>query len=194
MGFPPTLFGTPREKGGHAARRFPKPTPAKEWWPITTDSVLLALDPSIANCGYAVLLKTSGDPIRLESGIIHPRGDDERSRYDDLAAQICKRAQPKSFNGEMLTVTDAVVEIPSGGQRPNVSAYQLMTYARAVGVCESASYFAGLSVNRVPVNAWKGREKKSRTLAIVRAIFKYDARDDNEGDALGLGLWLCAKR
>lgn len=176
------MFASGKVDGGYA--RDGKKTRAREWFPITVGSVLLAIDPSICNCGYAVMKKTSGDPELIVSGVLRPQSG-AVSRYDNLAQLIQMIAKENAC-------TDAVIETPGGGQRH--SATQLMVYAQAVGICGTACYLAGLNTNRVTVTEWKGRDSKRRTMTWVRALTGVLATDDNLIDAIGLGCWFCWRK
>lgn len=141
--------------------------------------MILAVDPSITNCGYAVL---EDKPLRrVESGTWRPsQAKGSADRFDQLAWFI------DTLIGEH-GVTEVVVETPSGGQRH--SATQLMTYARAIGVVEAAAFLAGRPARRVPVLTWKGNTGKGLTALRVKAALGYEAGDDNESDAIGLGIY-----
>lgn len=181
-----TLFGPQK-----VSREFRGKAPAQQLWkPLTPGAVLLALDPSIANCGFAVLRNDRQNPTRLDSGIFHPVFTQERPRCDHLAMLITDRLERSARAG--WKVTDAIIEIPAGGQWGR-SATQLMVYARAIGVCEAACFLGGLRMHRATVSEWKGSGKKCHTALVAKHVFKYEPRDDNESDALGLGLWLCSK-
>lgn len=164
----------------------------RNWRPLEPGAVLLAIDPSSARCGWAILHNTD-KPQRLDSGVWYPtdRPEMNRTKLDDLAVQIRHRVNTFHANTD-LRISHAVIETPAGGQWGR-SATQLMVYARAIGVCEATCYGMALGMNRVTVNEWKGSGKKSHTANVVRHFFNYQPRDDNEADAIGLGLWLCSK-
>lgn len=184
---PPCLFPS------RASARMVRPSPAPEvtWWPITPDSILLCLDPSIARCGWAIVKNTRPDPTRIDSGILCPVQNGERSRFDHLSDLIRHRIELATAAG--TPPEDALIEVPAGGQRSGHHVAALMIYARSIGICESTCHRLGLNVNRVTVTGWKGTGKKSRTELIVKHCFQYEPRDSNEADALGMALWLCAK-
>lgn len=146
--------------------------------------MLLAFDPSICNCGWAVLgavQSPNGPPRRIDSGTWHPsEAKGAADRYDQLADFV--RGLASLHHADI-----AVVEIPSGGQRH--SATQLMRYARAVGVIEAAAFLSGCKIARVPVQTWKGNARKRVTADTMRLMLRYEPADDNESDALGLGVW-----
>lgn len=145
---------------------------------------LLAIDPSCRNCGFAVLAggrDPNAVPRRVDSGTWHPSGaKGAEDRYDQLASFV-------SGLVEKHRVAEVVVEVPSGGQRH--SATQLMAYARAIGVVEAAAWLSGCKVHRVPVTTWKGNGRKRVTADTMRLMFRHEAGDDNESDALGLAVW-----
>lgn len=188
---PETLFATAERLGRPKFNARVKKKPPCEWWPLTVGSIVLAIDPSMTCTGWAILEKTAKDPIRIDSGNIYPTTTCPRdmSRYDWLASQVAKRCvSATSPTGRSYTPTDAVIEIPRGGGRGGA---QMITYVQAVATCATACYFAGLGVNRLPVGTWKGRGKKEETHRLVKQLLKYDPREENECDALGLGLWIC---
>jgi len=165
--------------------------PARECSPLTIGTVLFCLDPSIVRCGWAIVRNDYPNCVRLDSGIFVPMGRENLDRFDHLANLIRQRLELAEADG--FKSTDALIEVPAGGQRLDRAASQLMTYARAVGICEATCHTAGLDTQRVRVTTWKGMGKKARTQMNVKYAFKYQPRDDNEADALGLGLWLCSK-
>jgi Holliday junction resolvasome RuvABC endonuclease subunit len=164
-----------------AARTPTRRRDASAWEaPPRPGGLLLAIDPSITAAGWAIV---SPSRTRIASGTFKPSAAQESpDRFDQLADFV---RMTISSTG----VTDVLIETPSGGQRH--SAMQLMTYARAIGVCEASARCAGVAVWRASVNQWKGTAPKASTLIRVRAAFMYEPKDHNECDALGLALaWL----
>lgn len=149
------------------------PLPQPEIAPV------LAFDPSVVNLGYAVV--SGPKPARIASGTWHP-SKAGGERFDQLARAV----------RDLVAVhrpQAVVVEVPSGGQRGQRSALQLMIYARAIGVVEGVAALQGIPAKRVTVNAWKGSSTKGRTELVVRSVFGYTPASDHEADALGLALW-----
>lgn len=163
---------------------------APSWAPLTIGSVLLCIDPSIVKCGWAIVRNTYPNPERIDSGVLQPIERPTLHRYDHLARLIWQRIDLAGENG--TPPTDALVEMPAGGNGWERGG-TLMVYGGAVGICGCACLGRGLDVQRVRVDEWKGGSKKAATIRYVRHAFNYEPRDDNEADALGLGLWLCSK-
>lgn len=177
-----TFFGPSRQ-----GKRSPRFTAEEEvlWSPLPRDAVLLALDPSITNCGWAIL-QGAPNPRRVNSGIIRPIRRLTVERHDRLFEllrdSVIRKYEPRP--------THAAIEMPRGGGR---GGKQMQEYLRAVGICEAVCFSEGLAMNRIHVNEWKSNEKKQPTMVFVKHYFSYVPRDDNEADALGLGLWLCGR-
>jgi Holliday junction resolvasome RuvABC endonuclease subunit len=183
-----TLFGPTSTRSRLPAK---PQQPDTIWKPLAPGAVLLAIDPSIVNCGWALLRQGQPNPTRLDSGVFHPIARPDKDRHDHLVDLLVQRIEMATESG--MRPTDALIEIPSGGQRGDRSATQLMVYARAIGDIEATCYRAGLTMHRVTVNGWKGSGRKGHTELVVKHVFKYTPRDNNEADAIGLGLWLCSK-
>lgn len=185
----PTLFPSkvvPRRALRAAAGAAPA---ERTFSPLAPGTILLCIDPSIAKCGWALVRNTWPNTERLDSGIFHPIGNERRNRHDHLSDLIRQRIELASGAGQ--APTDALIEVPSGGQWQHTQA--LMAYSRSIGVCEATCHRLGLRTHRVNVQTWKGMGKKAFTARVVTHAFKYEPRDSNEADALGLGLWLCGK-
>ncbi len=175
------------------------------WCPLAVGAVVLCIDPSIANCGWAIVRNTQPNPERLDSGIFHPVTRADLNRFDHLSQLIQLRVD--MCNAELATpfervsteskperITDALIETPVGGGGWGAKTTStLMMYTRAIGVCEATCLMLGLRVHRVAVNEWKGSGKKSTTALHVRHFLNYEPRDSNESDALGMGLWICGR-
>lgn len=185
----PYLFSKPLQPHLRHPRRKKGSQMAAEWFPITIGSVLLAVDPAITTIGFAVLKKTEHDPIRVISGILRPKADGEKNRFNVLFDQISRIAK-------LHECTDAVIEHPNRGKAWSGMSYDdVRANSRAIGAIEAACYAAGLTVNLVRVHEWKSNKKKSSTFAEVKAIFKYSPpnikESHNEVDAIMLGAFLC---
>jgi Holliday junction resolvasome RuvABC endonuclease subunit len=156
--------------------------------------MILAIDPSITDCGYAVL-EPGQQPRRVLSGTWHPSGAKSApDRFDQLADFILQLIRANR-------IQHVAVEIPDGGERffrGRGGALQKMggkserTYAQAVGVCRGAARAAGADVMAIGVSQWKGRTKKAYTALIVEKALGHKPADDNESDALGLSLYVAA--
>lgn len=151
-----------------------------------TPITILAFDPAIGATGWAVVsCDTPQSPRRIASGTWRPsQAKSAPDRYDQLrrfVADLIERYAP----------TLAIVETPSPrfGRRNPRKESDLANYGRAVGVCEAACDAAGVPTNRAEVLKWKGSGRKSQTARVVRYVFGYLAKDDNESDALGLALF-----
>lgn len=173
----------------------PRPDCAvRSWWPITPDSVLLSVDPSISSdskkgTGWSVTDWFENRVRRIDSGTIKPVDSDDRSRFDCLANLLAQRIRLQRQSGR--AITDAIIETPgAGGAWGQRSVDGLMRYARAVGICEATCFRAGLSMNRVATTEWKKQSKKQHAILIVKTYLGFDARDDNEGDSLAMAIWL----
>lgn len=182
------LFGRKAPARSFKSKRPEFPT----WRPLAPGAVLLAIDPSIASCGWGLLHNVVPRAVRLDSGCWHPTETEERSRFDHLSLLVAQRIRLAKESG--TPITDAIIETPGGGQRGDRSATQLMVYARAIGICEATCYRAKIVVHRVTVNEWKGSTKKSHGTAIVQHFLGYQPREHNESDALALGAWLTSQR
>lgn len=145
---------------------------------------ILAIDPSATATGYAVVSTLHPKrPLLIESGTWHPSAaKGAPDRYDQLADFMARVIADHS-------VTTAIIETPSGGQRH--SATQLMVYAQAIGVCRAACHRSGAVVMPVKVNEWKGQARKSGTALYAAAAFgiSTEGRSHNEMDALGIADW-----
>jgi hypothetical protein len=165
--------------------------PADTWGPLTIGSVVLCLDPSSTACGWAVLCNTWPNATRVDSGCFAPIDRPDRNRFDHLAALIRQRVELSAEAG--FPVTDAAVEVFGRGiWQPPGGLYRFAIYARAVGVCEATCGAIGLCMNRVSVPEWKGNSKKHETARVVKFATGHETNNDNESDAIGLGLWLCS--
>jgi Holliday junction resolvasome RuvABC endonuclease subunit len=177
-----TLFGpgaAPRQ------RRTSNPRAAVPTWrQLDPGAVLLAIDPSISACGYAMLRNTS-KPELIDAGVIRPVDSDDRSRFDHLSLRLAKLIKEWREKGEVIT--DCIIEIPRGGGKGGLA---LSYYYRAVGICEGTCYRAGLRMNRVSVSEWKGRSDKRNALLVVRNEFPaFVTTENNTIDAIAIGLW-----
>jgi Holliday junction resolvasome RuvABC endonuclease subunit len=160
--------------------------------------MILALDPSIKASGWAVLEPIAGNQLarRVVSGTFRPSAaNDAGDPFDQLAEFI------NALVGHHIP-SDCVIETPGKFQRFNFVTIQ--AYLRAVGICEGAVWAASHAasfrrgqikvarIHRLTVNEWKGNGKKSLTALKVKALFGYTPADDNESDAIGIGMtWIC---
>lgn len=154
--------------------------------------MLLALDPSVGDCGYAVMNGTHDKPEIVVSGTWHPsKAAGKPDRFEQLADFVVETAIRHA-------ACDAAVEIPDGGerfflgrggQRQRMSGKSERTYAQAVGVCRAAARAAGATVWPVRVTTWKGRSSKNVALLVASQKLGRDVTDTNEADAIGIGLW-----
>lgn len=155
--------------------------------------MILAIDPSAADCGYAVLTGTRRQPRIITSGTWHP------SKAKGAAAPIEQLAEFVSGLAAIdLAIADAAVEVPDGGERfrpdgrggrVQLGGSSERTYAQAVGACRAAAALSGAVVWPVPVSRWKGRATKEATIAAVVHATGHQPKDHNEADAIGLALW-----
>lgn len=147
---------------------------------------VLSVDPSICNCGWAVMANANGEPRRVDSGVWHPSAaKDAIGRWGQLF---------EFLEGLAASVDYAVIEEPNRGRiarQAKFSREAQITYGRAVGTVEAAvrSNLANDRVFVPDVSAWKGKGKKGATLDDVSLRLAYRPRDDNEADALGIALW-----
>lgn len=143
---------------------------------------LIAIDPSIAKCGIAVFDQSrEGRPARVDSLTFKPStAQASKDRFEQLGLAITEIIAAHE-------VTHAVIETPDGYQKRSFA--QLASYCIAVGVCRESCRAAGCVVTPVTVNGWKGTGKKLLTQLIVENDLHYSPADDNEADALGLGIW-----
>jgi Holliday junction resolvasome RuvABC endonuclease subunit len=149
---------------------------------------VLAIDPSITACGWAVLGRSSGGWLRIDSGTWKPsEAKGKPSRFVQLHRFL-----------DILILTHkpavAIVELPqisTQGGKFKVGAKTLITYGRAVGTCHSACLASMHEENVavVDVEEWKGRTKKGYWKGLVETNFKCRVKDENESDALGIALW-----
>lgn len=176
---------------GRRAKKLAEPPP-QTWQPLPVGAVVLCIDPSSVACGWAILRNTMPNPTRLDSGVFAPIDRPGRHKFDHLSGLIVDRLNRSTEAGDV--VTHAIIETPAGGGGWGArSTMRLMSYSRSIGVVEATCYQANLTTYRATVTEWKQSGKKHRTQLTVEFFFKYTPRDDNEADALGLGLWLCSR-
>lgn len=154
--------------------------------------VVLAIDPSVENCGWAAIESRrvgAREEFRvLGSGRWHPshkRGAEHRLVQLGTAVQVLI---------DQYVPDAVVVETPDKGQRMGRGMKRsfdaLMVYAQAVGaVIGAASGSIYRRVIPVSVRTWKGTSRKQLTAAVVRGVLGICGDSHDESDALGLGLW-----
>ena len=185
MGMDPRHFGQTRR-----GTRQPKAKTAMVFPDLSAwRGRLLAIDPSICNCGWAILAATEHGANRVDSGVWHPSlAQDAIGRWAQLAAFI------QELCHGIYALDYAVVEEPNRrkiARERRFSRSNQITYGRAVGTVETAirSAFANEHVFIPDVEAWKGRGSKLATITEVMLRLQHTPQDHNEADALGLGLW-----
>lgn len=175
------------KSGGARKRRQPGPINV----PADVECVL-AIDPAIGNLGWAVIGTSSGlasaDIYRYTSGTWSPSSAKGKpDRWQQLWAFI------RSLKESYPQIDAAVVEVPNTAglaRGKPFAAVAHIAYGRAVGIVHAALLESVGRVLTPAVEQWKGRGNKSNTMAVVSARLGYQPKDDNEADALGLGLWV----
>lgn len=192
MGIPSTLFsdsqlasaGVERPRRGKGERQRRDEVP--QWRPIRPGVTLLAIDPSIRQTGWAVLRNNPApsSPTVLGSGMIAPIARGSSNRFDDLAARVMVH-----LDG----VDEVVIELPNRGPAWKMGHDDIRIQSQAIGVIQGVCIANQLRVHLVRVSEWKGRDKKQRTAVYVKHFLGRCPGNDNEADALGIGLWLCSR-
>jgi hypothetical protein len=157
--------------------------------------VILAVDPSIRACGWAVVAdRDCGGPSVYASGVWRP------TAAAGSPTPLAQLAQWAGYTaGLYAPLAAVVVETPDGGDRHYrdaaggrhaVRGSRERAYAMAVGVVVGAAVAAvGTDrVHLVSVNAWKGTRTKAQTRPAAVALLGREPVDDNESDAVGLAL------
>ena len=141
--------------------------------------MIIALDPSINNTGYAV-----GDNGKvIESGVIKTGGS-----KISVAERLQKLHHHLIAIRARHTCTDAVVEVPGSftyarsahGQKP-LNAAAIAKLNMAIGAVLVS--LAGCKVHLVEASKWKGNMGKETAKRLAKV------NDDNEADALLLLKW-----
>lgn len=171
-----------------------KPVPPIAFPDLSTASGVLAIDPSICDCGWAILRGNSVTCERVDSGTWHPsQAVSAGDRWAQLARFVFELSRKSS-------VRYVVIEAPNKrglGRQAKFSRASQITYGRAVGTVEASARNAigeawTGAVDHVfnpDVEAWKRKSSKSQTSKMVALRLRYTPRDHNEADALGLALW-----
>jgi Holliday junction resolvasome RuvABC endonuclease subunit len=165
-------------------RKPAKESPVLELKPA---KIVLAIDPSIRNCGWAILLAPG---TRKDSGCWHPS---EMHGMPDRFVQL------ERFLAELVHAHKplaAIVEAPNRGglhRQKEFSRKSQITYGRAVATIDTTLRLLIGTVYSPDVNDWKGFGSKMQMELYVRARCGYSPRDDNEADAIGLGLWFMSR-
>lgn len=151
--------------------------------------MILALDPSLTCCGWALLESRQS---LVNCGRIRPRGS---------KTPLADRLQDLSDGLESLrikTVAAVVIEVPSGHvgrNRHGGSGAGLSLYGLAVGYTIGHAQRLG-PIHLVTENDWTGSTPKDQRTAIIRATvpaYRQRHADKDAGgdiaDAIGLGQW-----
>jgi len=165
---------------------------ARKPWTVLIDAKadLLAFDPSKTRTGAAAFC----GPTLIGYGSCPLR------RSDTSLAQWTRRLA--GFVAEVLNAyaaaeTVCLIEEPAGGmyarrRRPGAVqgiATSQLQYAIAVGVVLAACHGHHLGVVTVTPGKWNGGRSKDATRLIVEQTFGLNGLNQDEADAIGMGLW-----
>jgi Holliday junction resolvasome RuvABC endonuclease subunit len=159
-------------------------------------NTLLAIDPSINNCGIALFQKGNKRWELINATVTKPDKEDETivDRMYTITLQISK------FLVDRLTFSPffMVIEIP-GYQYIDTNKKSIELLNKTIGFIEGC-YCLWWKIIEVPVSEWKGNRPKEETRIIVEhdypMVKKLDIANSikhNAIDAIGLGDWWIKK-
>lgn len=191
MGFDPKDFANPEKLRQMSPGAFRKPKKPRKLKPTVEVIVprlagftgkILSIDPSSRKCGWAVM----DQELAFKSGCWKPsQAKSAPSRLEQLAnfmRGLCVEHQPQFV----------VIEAPNRkplGRAAKFSSQAMIGYGRSVGLIEGVARGLGHEVFMPDVEQWKGRGSKESTVLVVRARLSYSPTDDNEADAIAIGIW-----
>lgn len=150
---------------------------------------IISLDSSISKCGFAVVQE--GNKV-LCSGVIKTKADTDMSdRLLELSNNLKEILGCKDYN-----ITHAVIEIRGsfsytrstgrGGKSLNQNA--LHKNSEAIGAIRLTLKQWGIPITAIEATQWKGRRGKKYDIMVAQQ-YKKSVKDDNEADAILLGIY-----
>jgi len=152
---------------------------------------LIAVDPSIRACGYAVFsLGRGGYVLTSQYGVFTVPADKEfswRARLHFILQQLNNLFQ--SYKGSVL-----VLEMPDH-LKAGIKERDMYKLAYLCGAIEMSAFVNKLSTTLIEPHEWKGSMKKEITTKRVNKTFGLAFRantiEHNIADAIALGTWFC---
>jgi hypothetical protein len=163
-------------------------------WPI-----LLSLDPSINNLGWAQCDLAHGasspdiyDISRWKSGVIHPQGLEIQHKWEDAYRQLAAELGVESWPTHI--VAEQPCWMPSAKGRTAAALDYTIHLAQMVAGVIAWFRIPANNVTLLTPMQWKGSMPKKVTRARLKKAFtdgEFEGLSDDEVDAIGLGLfWL----
>jgi Holliday junction resolvasome RuvABC endonuclease subunit len=145
---------------------------------------ILACDPSSQKFGWSVVESAGpGRITRHASGRLSPsKASEAHDQYTQIVLNLVGVI-------ERHQVGAIVFEVPTGNSGYRMRGMSAASYGRAVEIPHTIAVLRGLPWRAIDVATRKGDVSKSYTVGMVRRLLAYEARWEDEADALGLGCW-----